>query len=239
MIFDKELDQIMTQLESISHTDAKTPSISSGVLIQEAFNLYGWVQSDIQALTQYGMPPELPNNMLLTAKACAEIQAQWFTVQHSKSKALKIWEETLNQALVLREELLHDYSFAFRLNGILMRKIEEIKKGSGEPDLIMDLSNLLGLGNREIPLLNQVGFNTELLVQAEGLVEVMGQQLARARNTEHDKQNTQLLRNKAMFRLQYLLTELRSFGNFAFKNNPERLEGYKLQYKGRKKHSGQ
>lgn len=234
MIFSPEFDSILPEIERIDRKKVKDPTISTGILVQEAFNLYVWAQYDLKELKQYGMPHDLPDTLLVTAKACAEIQARWFCTNYGKQKVQQTWKEMYKKGLEIRKQLFHYFTFAFRDDKQLLDILNQIKKGEGAPDLIQDLATLSTLGTHHLDRLIALGFDANLLSEASEMVNPMAGTLAEKKMEEQEREDVLHLRNRAMVRLQQLLSELREIGKFVFKDNPIRIEGYKQQYKRRK-----
>lgn len=235
MIFDTELESLLPKIEAIDHKKLKTPTTSIGVLVQEAFNLYAWMQDDLDILQHFGMPRNLPEELLMAAKACSEVQTRWHKTRVSTSNEDKNWQQAQKEALNLREELYHNFEFAFYGEESPTRVLNSIKKGTGDPNLIQDLSDLAALGKKYAHLLEQINFDLTLLDRSAYLSNTIGKLLAQTHTAEYDRDMLLQLRNKAARYLENIFTDVRRFGKFAFKDHPHRVKGYQLQYTGRKR----
>jgi hypothetical protein len=233
MNFSTDYEQALPAIEAITHKQVQKPTISVGILIQEAHNLYHWAYQDQEVLISRGLSTESLNKLLEAAKACTEAQANWFILRLSEQEATKKWKKLHKEALKLHSELLNEYSFALQDNKHLMSVIKRIKKGEGLADLIQDLYSLYTLGKDNLEKLNKTGFDTNMLSKAENFVDNYSHIHFQSKKDKDNKDNTLLLRNKAYTYLKQLVDEIRNIGKFTFSNNKERVKGYQLQYKSR------
>lgn len=235
MTYSNEFKQALPAIKAIPEKLAQTPTLSIGILVQEAHNLYHWAITDEALLIKHGLSPKTLNNLTIATKACAEAQANWFTVRLTDQDATKKWKVTHQVALELRTELFHEFSFAFKDNKQLISLIKSIKKGEGEPNLIQDLATLASVGEDNLKSLNSINFNTNLIAKAHEISDNLSSISAQSKADKKFKDSALLLRNQAFAHLKQLVDEVRENGKFTFRNNKERYQGYLIQYKNPKK----
>ena len=130
----------------------------------------------------------------------------------------------------LRDQLLHDFRFAFRKQSDLLGRISEISDGSGDADMIQDLNDLAVLGKTNPEPLTLINFDVTKLDTAATMADEMAVILAAANGDKQKDSESKTIRDKAYTYLKVVLDEVRETGKYVFWKNQDRYIGYTSQY---------
>ncbi|MCV9385291.1 hypothetical protein [Reichenbachiella ulvae] len=226
-------DAMLPVVEAISAADILNPNMPIDTFVQEAKNLKIWSASDQERLVKVGTPVEYFDELLLRADALAFSQSLWMKDQYSREEARQEWEQKEESAYELKNRLEHAFRFAFRSRPELLKKVQVIEEGSGHVDMLQDLSDLSVLGTANLPLLEAINFDTELLTQASTTSSEMGVLLAQVNGERQDNNSAKRTRDRFYTHLKHAVDEIRKAGKYVCWQEPDRLKGYKSRY-----HSG-
>ncbi|WP_282080205.1 hypothetical protein [Aquimarina algiphila] len=112
----------------------------------------------------------------------------------------------------------------------MLGRVREIANGSGNADMIQDLSDLSVLGKSNTKELNEVKFKLAKLDTAANLSNTMAELLAKANGAILENSSAKLVRDKAFTHLKEAIDEVRDAGKYVFKDQPERFRGYTSRY---------
>lgn len=202
------------------------PTIPTDVLVQEANNLAYWAKQDRAALASVNFDTTLIDDLPVRAGACREAESIWLTQRFTKEEALKEWKLKLPSVIDLRYTIERAMEYAFRKNPDLLVRLELIKDGSGNADLIQDLNDLQVLGRQYEDLLKAINFDMALLDQAAKLAIEMADLLATATGNKANLNQVKDIRDRAYTHLKEAMTEIRQCGQYVFADDKERLQGY-------------
>lgn len=224
-------DQMADAIEAI--TKPVKPNLPVAVALEEAEELYLWVQNDRAQLEAVGLDWELVDDLPLRAAACRYIEGEWKHHLSTTSDAEKEWLQKRDQAKALSVDLTRALRFA------LHRKLNVL--GAQKPTagylrqeaFIEYCYNIAILAADYTEQLQAVGFDLSRLDGACDNAEHLSVLLARV-NTERGEQYIlRNQRNRAYTHLKEAVDQIRRCGKFAFASQPERLKGYASAY-GRK-----
>ncbi|MCP4152913.1 MAG: hypothetical protein GY757_34595 [bacterium] len=225
--YNRKLDVI----RSIGEKQLKQPHhIPVGIYIQEAETLYLWAQDDIDALTGVGLDRELVEDLPARCGALFEAEAAWQVCQKSRSENDREWKLQSPQAYKLRDRMLSDFRFAFRKEPDLLKTVTDIAKGTGHADMLQALNNLAVLGRQETELLAGTGFDMDLLEQAALASDELSSLLAIVTSARELLSEEKMIRDQAFTHLKEAVNEIYECGRHAFRNNKERLVGYRSRF---------
>lgn len=111
--------------------------------------------------------------------------------------------------------------------------MQAIEAGSGNADLVQDLSDLSVLGDANQPLLQAIQLDLTQLSTAAGLSLEMSTLLATMNGERAETNESKQLRDKAYTYLKEAMDEIREAGKFVFWKDEKRLKGYKSAYHSR------
>lgn len=225
-----DYNELLPVLKAMKPADVLTPNIPIDVFVQEAENLYHWCLDDQQALTKVGLDWNLATTLPSRAGACREAQSLWNKERNTREEAEQAWKEQAPAAFDLRDQLLHDFRFAFRKSEGLLKRVDEIAQGDTNSDMVQDLNDLATLGKANTGLLTPISFDLTRLDLAADLSDRMGDLLGATNGERKEVSETMQIRDKAYTYLKQAVDEIRECGKFAFWRTPERFKGYVSNY---------
>lgn len=225
-----DYNELLPVISAINPADVLTLNIPIDVFVQEAENLYHWSMSDQQALTKVGLDWDLVLSLPARAGACREAQSLWNKERNTRQEAEQAWKDQAPAAFDLRDQLIHDFRFAFRKSDGLLSRVDEIAQGDTNSDMVQDLNDLAVLGKDHTDLLSVINFDLPLLDQATELSDGMGDLLGATNGERKEVSETMLIRDKAYTLLKQAVDEIRECGKFVFWRTPDRLKGYNSDY---------
>lgn len=225
-----DYNELLPVLKAMKPADVLTPNIPIDVFVQEAENLYHWCLDDQQALTKVGLDWNLATTLPSRAGACREAQSLWNKERNTREEAEQAWKEQAPAAFDLRDQLLHDFRFAFRKSDGLLKRVDEIAQGDTNSDMVQDLNDLATLGKANTGLLTPISFDLTRLDLAADLSDRMGDLLGATNGERKEVSETMVMRNAAYTYLKQAVDEIRECGKFAFWRTPERFKGYVSNY---------
>ena len=230
-----DYQDLLPKFQAIPDKKIKPLYIPINVYNQEAENVYHWAMEDKDLLVSRGLDPLIIDELLTATGASRHAEGEWFKERFGKKEAEKQWIAQSPEGYLLRDELCDEFEFAFFEDHRLMKRVEAIKDGTGDEDMIQDLANIVGVGKANIKLLQATNFDVTLLDKAEELSDTLPGILAAANGDKAEDSATKKIRDQAYTYLKIRVDEVRRYGKFVFRNNKERLVGYLQHY--RNKHS--
>jgi len=227
-------DQKITEIQAIPDESVKQPNLPVSEAIQEAENLMAWCQQDKSALTKAGLDWAFVDDLPIRAGACRYAQSIWARESQSKEEAQKEWKSKSPQAFDLRDELLHHFSFAFRNDPDLMMKVQTIREGNSNADMLQDLSDLNVLGNQNTAILKGIGMDMTLLTTAATTSDELSAVLAKANGESSSDDGVKVIRDKAYTYMKIAMDDIRSAGQYVFWHDEDRKKGYVSVYQKRR-----
>ena len=219
-------ENLRSEIEAIEDANIKIPNMPIDVFLQEAANLEVWCKPDIPKLVAVGVDRSIFKALPKRTAALRYVQSLWMKERFSKEQASKEWEVRSPEAKALKDELEHSFRFAFRKHEDLLAKVRRIEEGSGQADLVQDLSDLAVLGKSHQPVLEKIGFDVKQLTMATKVSEEMSKLLATKNGERLSSNATRVVRDKAYTYLKEVMDEIREAGKFVFWKDKERLNGY-------------
>lgn len=221
-------------LQGLQNNVPNRPYMPVDTALQEAENLYVWALQDKAALEQAGLNwATWVEDLPVRAGALRYAQSQWMSQRHSQEEAQRNWKTAALAAYELRNDLLADFRFAFRKRDDLLGRVREISQGSGDADMIQDLSDLSALGQANTDELAKINFDESRLNLAMTQAEQMADLLAQANGATQDNSQAKALRDAAFAHLKEAVDEVRETGKYVFRKNDSRFKGYVSQYRKR------
>ena len=225
-----DYNELLPIISAINRADVLTPNIPIDVFVQESENLFHWCLDDEGALTRVGLDWTLVTTLPVRAGACRESQSLWIKERNTRQEAEQVWKDEAPLAFGLRDQLIHDFRFAFRKFDGLLARVDEIAQGDTNSDMVQDLNDLAVLGKSNADLLAAINFDSSLLDRAADLSDGMGNLLGATNGERKEDSEAMLIRDKAFTYLKQAVEEIRECGKFAFWRTPERLKGYNSDY---------
>ncbi|GAA4276543.1 hypothetical protein [Aquimarina mytili] len=225
-------DQKLAVLENLAQEAIKAPKNPIDTYLQEAENLFVWIQEDKKALIGTGL--NWNSNVLdlpIRIGACRYAQALWMKERYNQEEAAKAWKEQSPKAYAFRNDLLADLRFAFRKRPDLLARVRAIADGEGDADMIQDLMDSSVLGKANTPELTAIKYDLTRLDRAEQQSNELADLLAKANGATLDNSKAKELRDRAYIHLKEAIDEIKETGKYVFRKDPERFKGYISRYK--------
>jgi hypothetical protein len=217
-------------IEAIPSEQIVEPSMPVAVYVQEADDLYEWADEDIDLLVNAGLDLNLYKDIPARAAALRYAQSIWQKEYKTYEDAQKEWSVESPAAFDLRDVLVHEMFHAFFNSPDLYSKVRTISEGSGNADMIQDLSDLALLGKSNQEPLKAIGFDLSLLDKAEQSVERLSQLLAKNNGLKMSDNKMKVLRDQAYTYLKQAVDEVRRHGQYKFWRDEDRKKGYSSKY---------
>lgn len=229
-----DFDACLAAIQAIPSADVKEPSMPVDVYVQEADNLYTWLQPDLPVLIAKGISKALIQHLPVRAGALRESQSLWM----KESRSQDTWNQQSPAAYELRNDLIADFRYAYRNDASLLACVSEISAGEGHEDMVQDLNDLAVLGQANTGALTAIGFNLGTLATAATLSDQMAQLLAEVNGHKTAGHEGKYLRDQAYTYLKTLVDQVRECGKYAFRKDEKRLKGYYSRYWQKAKSNG-
>ena len=220
----------IAEIEAIAAEEMKSPNMPVAAFIQEAEDLHKWCADDQAQLTGAGLDWTIVNDLPVRAGALREAESLWFKERFSREEAQKQWNEQSPQVFDLRNQLVHDFFYAFRNEDSLKNRVTEIAEGSSNADMIQDLNDLAVLGRTNTTLLEAINFDMTKLDTAATAADEMSELLSQATSDKADNSATRIIRDKAYTFLKQAVDAIRDCGQYIFWREDNRFKGYISRY---------
>lgn len=224
------LQEMLPEIKQLNKEDIKPSNIPISVAVQEAGNLHERVGLDITELLELGMPPELRERLGKLRAALFAAEVNWQEQQSERKKALELWKEKSPALYELRKDIIEHLAFAFRKDERLMDQIAAIEEGNSHADAIEDLARLALLGTENPKPVQAINYDTTKFEAAKTMVSEMSGVLSAANGYLYRDDERKLIRDKTYTLLKAVVDEIRDYGKFAFRNDPEHVKGYSSKY---------
>ena len=215
---------------AIPEDQVQTPYIPVGIYLQEAEDLYHWSMQDKDKLVAASLPAVKIKNLPTYTGACRIAQSMWMKDQQQRKDSEDEWKEEAPKAFDLRDRLVHALDFAYRDDSDLSRRVDAIREGAGNADMIQDLSDIAVLGKANPGPLKKINFDLKLLDKAEELSDTLGDLLGRVNGDRLSTNESKIIRDRMYTLLKQNVDEIRDCGKFVFWRNDDRLRGYSSNY---------
>lgn len=206
--------------------ETKTPTEPVKDFVARVETLAKDADEDREALTAAGMNEQLIDDLIPLSGALRYCQANWMSVYEAQEEATQLWREQAPLAFEFRDELLHDFSFAYRDHPDILKKVMRIREGGSKADMVQDLLELAVLGAKYPEPLNQINFELPKLDKARTLSRSMADLLATANGEADEGNETKVLRDKAFTLLFQKDSTIREYGRYVFWKNDDKRSRY-------------
>lgn len=204
-------------------------------MVGEANALYEVAQKYRGALLAVGLDERFIDDLPKRTQALAGAQAARAMVPDAKRSAEELAIE--EEAYKVRNELHAAGRYATRKNPQAQSALDKISEGTGFDDGIQDLKDLSLFCDTYTAEMKSVGVALpEMSKRALELAGAFEQQLAKRRTASDAERDATNLRDRAATHLYDAMTEIRSAGAFAFRNDPSILPLFRSAY--RRRHRG-
>lgn len=215
-------------IESLPMDEVKLPNQQIDDFVAQVETLAVEAAKDRETLAGAGLDATLIDELTPLSGALRYCQARWMSEYRARAEAKQLWKEQSPEAYVLRDNLLHHFSFAYRNHDDISRKVARIREGSSNADMVQDLIELAILGEKYPEPLAAVHFDVNLLQQARTVSHTMSEMLAAANGADGEGSENKLIRDKAFTLLLEKDSTIREYGRYVFwKDEDQRSRYYK------------
>ncbi|WP_378174920.1 hypothetical protein [Aquimarina sp. SS2-1] len=225
-------DAKVAQLQALPQEQVERPKNPINIYLQEAEDQYVWLQEDLPELTAKGLDQAtFVDDLPIRTGAARHAQSVWMKERYGREEAAKKWKEESPKAYEFRDDLLADFRFAYRKRADLLGRVKAISEGTGDADMIQDLSDISVLGKANTEELTAINFDLTQLDEAERKSNDFADLLAEVNGSRLDNSKAREMRDRAYTHLKEAMDEIRETGKYVFRKNPERYKGYVSRYK--------
>ncbi|WP_299311408.1 hypothetical protein [uncultured Aquimarina sp.] len=225
-------DAKVAVLEALPQEEVIRPRNPINIYVQEAEDQYVWLQEDLEALVAKGLDQaQFIDDLPIRIGSARHAQSIWMKERFGQEEAAKAWKEESPKAYDLRDGLLADFRFAYRRRPDLLGRVKAIAEGTGDADMIQDLSDISVLGKANTEELATISFDLVQLDEAASRSNELADLLAEANGSRLDDSKARDMRDRAYTHLKEAMDEIRDTGKYVFRKTPERYKGYVSRYK--------
>ena len=202
--------------KDIKNSDRKLQNVIGvpiSVLIQEASNLYGWVQEDRKMLMKAGLAWKLVEDIPDQVEKCKDLAAQWYVVRNERSKVAEQCKTQLKDARDLHAQIRRGYRYAFRENKTLLKKVFALSGYRKNSQIIQDLSNLCIVGRENKKLLDRINFDYAMVDKAAFLSDNLGEIISERENEKAERLVFYETVKTSCLALKESVSQIRACGN--------------------------
>jgi hypothetical protein len=229
--------QIITpHIMNIPPEEVRSPDFPVPTALQEAQDLLHFVRASRvhAALVRVGQAPDFVADLEQRLAAAREAQSEWVTVRDSTKPTELVELEA--RAASLRSDVVAAARFNLRNDRLAQTTLSSITNGDGVADLIQDLFDLAALVEKHtVSFEADQSFDAEASVaQARGLAQALSSRVSSER-TDSESLASRVLRDRAFTYLDDFVSEVRSAGRYAFRNEPSVLTRFTSEYLRRRR----
>jgi len=208
-----------------------SPTIPVDISVGEAGQLHQYVSEDKPELLAKGLSEDLIEQLIPRAKFLQNKQSEWTAVYQSALSNTQEWEEKIEEGRLLQRELKNDFQFAYRKHPAILKKLNQILDGSGNMDLIQDLSDYPVFAQQHPEPLEAILFDTAKTERAKQVSLELTDLMNKVDGVKNSKNRPEkLMRDRAYTYLKQLVDEIRAYGKYAFWDNEEKQQRYSSEY---------
>jgi hypothetical protein len=200
-------------------------------IIADAYRIVKLLLRDGEALVAGGLGQEIVDTLDAKIGCYSFASAKLTAVFGQKGQIYTSWKDGEKDGYTLRREVLHHYEFLYRNNSNALASVANIKSGRGRTDMIQDLLDISVLGKNQSKELRAAStFDMGWLNQCEKLNSTLSNLLAELNTTPEVEAINEKIKMQAYTWLEESLIEIRSYANYIFNGDLEKIEEYKKSY---------
>ncbi len=226
MSYQQDFEAWKGQIESLPSDDVKLPNQPIDDFAASTETLAVEADEDREALAAAGMDVTLIDELAPLSGALRHCQALWMSEYRAREEAKKEWQDQSPMAYEEKKDLLHQFSFAYRRDDNILKKVMRIREGASHADMVQDLVELAVLGEKYPQPLTAINFDMNRLQNARTLSHAMSELLAAANGSAGDSSSNKLLRDRAYTLLAAKASTVREYGRFVFWKDEDKRARY-------------
>ncbi len=225
------IDQINARTEESNHKI----NMALATYIGEAETAVQVATEDSEQLSASGYDLTKISLISNLTVALREVQSLWELQRFETIADKKTWNNKVTSASDFQEFCLHAMEFAFRDDEYLLGRVEAIREGGGDANLVQDLNDISVLALEHSQLFAHIKFDMVHFTTAASLSEELSKQLAQKQSLTGSSELRER-RDKAYSWLSELIDELYACGQYVFWKDLERKKLYSSAFLRRKNH---
>lgn len=226
----QDLLDLLPEIKAVPKEQVKQCDMPIGIYLQESENLHTRASTDLSFLTTVGMTEELLDKLLPRIGALRTAQSNWEELNTVRQEAKDAWKLKWPGFLEFREDLIDHMDFAYRNDEALIKKLQAIKEGDSQADSIQDMVNLSVLGKANLAPLEAINFDAALLDKAAEDADKMSGLLGAVNGHMYVDDEIKVVRDQSYTFLKQVVDEIRNYGRFVFRKNPDHVKSYSSKY---------
>ncbi|MGM0444245.1 MAG: hypothetical protein ACQEQV_08670 [Fibrobacterota bacterium] len=201
-------------------------------VVADAWDQIAVARQDLDALTAEGMPEHLIEDLCTAAEGFSWVAGRAAAAAEEDSTLRDEWQRKKKEGYDLRRRLLRYGDFGCRLNDLttLAARLDEVRRGAGDADMILDLLSLHQLFTQHPEMTaGLIQFDTAWVQEALALHNHLKELRAAAKNPQEHRDELALQLKQAYTHYHRTVYELRAWGEFVFAGTP-RFSAYQAGY---------
>ncbi len=217
--------------EALPEKTVLTPNLPIGVFLQEAYNIYRFMQDDRERFTAGNFDWNIVEELLKLIGFLRDAEAALWTMKYG-APIEKQYRDQHEAAVNAYDRLLKDLTFACRKDSDVMRHIKRniIIKDNDPASFHQGLANLARFAEGYSESLRRVGSDLRLINDVNRYSGSLPKLFVRFnyRNVAIEEQLN--LRNRVYTLLKNTIGEIRDVARYVLADDPRRLRGYASEY---------
>lgn len=225
MSMSEDFIALQAEINGRNEEDNRRINMAISVYVAEAETLYQVAQEDEESLRNAGLDWNKIELLPTLCGATRYAQSLWNADRFSSAEAQKEWDSRIDDVCDHQEFCLHAMEYAYRNIPHLLERVDAIKEGTGNPDLIQDLSDTAVLGKENQEPLLAINFDPANLDHSAVLADEMAELLA-IKDSSDSKSERKVVRDKAYSWLKDIVDEIYACGQYVFWKDEDRRKKY-------------
>ena len=221
---------LLEQINAISPENTIVPDRPVEVVTKEAEALCIWVHTDKPLFDAINFDWSLVESLPQSLGALRYAEAVWSNRRIAQKDAQKEFAELRVVAEDLKDNALAAMDLAFFDYPYLIKAIQQIREGSTNADLVMDMPTIYDLGMKNRALLEAINFNIATLGEIAEIGARLGELLGAADVEKLSTCAEKVIRDKAYTNLTTAVEKIRRCGKYVCRDDEDRYKGYVSQY---------
>lgn len=181
-------------------------------------------------LLQSAIDPKLLKTVDARAEAYAYSVAQCDIYIKDESENKELFQEKKREGYALRSKIMKSFDYTFRKNPQLLERVQGIKEGRGNLEMVKDLLSECQLGTEQKEMLQKAKFEMALLEQSKNLYEELSELMARIAIDPDKINEANDICSKAWTYLKEALVEIYAAGRYVFMDESDIEELFYIDY---------
>ena len=232
-----ELHILNPTLEVYAQETLGYPTMPVGIYLNESETIANHIDDDsarfsILNITAQELSAEIRN----ATAALRSAEILWNRARASRSTDQKTWSDNEHLSYELRDSSLDRLDFFFEIQGNEdgLRAVDEIRKGSGHGDMLLDLAKISEILDEHRDMLEQsIGFSLMEQAEIHEMYVLLTHAYGSATAARQDAHEERLLRDRAFAHVEMLIGRVKKAVKIIWRGNSEEQRKYRSEYRRR------